>query len=115
MLDLAQTHLPGDPDVTDFGALGAAIARHRYETMGTPIYPEPHHRAAALLHSLVRVPALEHSNLLYAASVAVAYLTASGHPVKVTATEAGDLVDQVDSGQLDVRQIAAILRGWTQA
>lgn len=68
-----------------------------------------------MLHSLVRVPEMEHSNLLYAASVAVAYLTASGQPVKVTAAEAGDLVDHVDHGQLDVRQAAAVLRGWTHA
>ncbi|MDJ0345882.1 fic family toxin-antitoxin system, toxin component [Streptomyces sp. H10-C2] len=115
LLDLAQTHLPGDPDVVDWGALTAAVARHRAETMGTAVYPEPHHRAAALLHSLVRVPAMEHSNQLFAASAAVAYLAASGRPVKVTAGEAGDLIEQVDSGTLDVRQVAAALRGWTES
>lgn len=50
--------------------------------MGTLIYDAPHHRAAVLLHCLARVPALEHSNELFAAQVAYAYLHASGIEVK---------------------------------
>ncbi|MFJ9434568.1 hypothetical protein ACIRQY_33625 [Streptomyces sp. NPDC101490] len=70
LLEIAQEKLPGDPDVVDFGAREAARARHCAVVMGTTVYPEPHHRAAALLQSLVRLPALEHSNELYAAAVA---------------------------------------------
>ncbi|QBR04677.1 hypothetical protein D7Y56_01310 (plasmid) [Streptomyces sp. S501] len=67
LLQVAQEKLPDDPDVVDYGALEAARARHCAVVMGTTVYPEPHHRAAALLQSLVRLPALEHSNELYAA------------------------------------------------
>ncbi|MFE0773339.1 fic family toxin-antitoxin system, toxin component [Streptomyces sp. NPDC058861] len=111
LLDVAQEKIPGDPDVVDFGALEAARARHCAVVMGTTVYSEPHHRAAALLQSLVRLPALEHSNELYAAVVA-AFLTASGRPVKVSTEQAVDLVRQTATG-LDVRDTAAALTTWT--
>ncbi|MFF4174134.1 fic family toxin-antitoxin system, toxin component [Streptomyces sp. NPDC001744] len=112
LLDVAQEKIPGDPDVVDFGALEAARARHCAVVMGTTVYPEPHHRAAALLQSLVRLPALEHSNELYAAAVAAAFLTASGRPVKASTEQAVDLVKKTASG-LDVRDVAAALTTWT--
>ncbi|MFD4922979.1 fic family toxin-antitoxin system, toxin component [Streptomyces goshikiensis] len=112
LLEVAQEKLPGDPDVVDFGALEAARARHCAVVMGTTVYPEPHHRAAALLQSLVRLPALEHSNELYAAVIAAAFLNASGRTVKVSTDQAVDLVRQTANG-LDVRDIAAALTTWT--
>lgn len=78
------------------------------------MYPRPHHRAAALFHSLVQVPALEHSNELFGATVAAGYLHASGLPVRFTAKEAADLADQVSAGQVDVRALAAALKEWTE-
>ncbi|MFJ8692808.1 fic family toxin-antitoxin system, toxin component [Streptomyces roseolilacinus] len=114
LLEVAQQQIPGDPDVIDYGALEAARARHCAVVMGTTVYPEPHHRAAALLQALVRLPALEHSNELYAATVAVAFLRASGQTVKVTAVQAADLVEQAATGQLDVRAIAHTLHSWTE-
>ncbi|MFE6270444.1 fic family toxin-antitoxin system, toxin component [Streptomyces goshikiensis] len=112
LLEVAQEKLPGDPDVVDFGALEAARARHCAVVMGTTVYPEPHHRAAALLQSLVRLPALEHSNELYAAVIASAFLNASGRTVKVSTDQAVDLVRQTANGR-DVRDIAAALTTWT--
>ncbi|WP_406131373.1 fic family toxin-antitoxin system, toxin component [Streptomyces sp. NBC_00989] len=112
LLDIAQSLVPGDPDVTDFGALAAAVARHRYEVMGTLVYPAAHHRAAALLHCLARVPALEHSNEFFAAQVAYAYLYASGVQVKVGSQEAITLVVDVVEGRRDVRQVAEALKNW---
>lgn len=49
LLEAAQQYLRADPDVTDWGALAAVVVRHADEVMGTPVYPEAHHRAAALL------------------------------------------------------------------
>ncbi|MFK8851144.1 fic family toxin-antitoxin system, toxin component [Streptomyces sp. Ac-502] len=112
LLEVAQTYLPGDPDVTDFGALAAAAARHRHEVMGTLVYTEARHRAAALLHSLVRVPALEHSNETFAVAVAYAYLRASGQAVTVDSQTAVNLAARVDAG-LDVRAVAEALRAWS--
>ncbi|WP_328765418.1 MULTISPECIES: fic family toxin-antitoxin system, toxin component [unclassified Streptomyces] len=114
LLDIAHREIPGDPEVVDWGALEAARARHGFRVMDTPVYSQPHQRAASLLQQLVRVPALEHSNELFAASVAAAYLHASGLPVDVTTKEAIDLVERVSGGQVDVRQIASILADWTR-
>ncbi|WP_329345389.1 hypothetical protein [Streptomyces microflavus] len=61
---------------------------------------------------MVRLPALEHSNELYAATAAAAFLDASGRPVKVSTDQAVDLVEQTANG-LDVRDIATALANWT--
>ncbi|MET9931532.1 MULTISPECIES: fic family toxin-antitoxin system, toxin component [unclassified Streptomyces] len=114
LLDLAQQEIPGDPEIFDWGALEAARARHVFRVMDVPVYEQPHHRAAALLEQLVRVPALEHSNELYGVVVAAAYLHACGQPVSVTAEEAIDLVEQVAEARMDVRQVAAVLREWSR-
>ncbi|MER8237009.1 fic family toxin-antitoxin system, toxin component [Streptomyces sp. NPDC094049] len=98
--------------MVDSGALEAARARHCAVVMGTTVYPVPHHRAAALLQSLVRLPVLEHSNEPYAAAVAAAFLNASGRPVKVSTEQAVDLFKKTANG-LDVRDIAAVLTAWT--
>ncbi|WP_331740608.1 fic family toxin-antitoxin system, toxin component (plasmid) [Streptomyces cyaneofuscatus] len=112
LLQIAQEKLPGDPDIVDYGALEAARARHCAIVMGTTVYSQPHHRAAALLQSLVRLPVLEHSNELYAATVAAAFLKTSGHPVKVSVDQAADLVEAAANG-LDIREIASALSAWT--
>ncbi|MFD0032551.1 fic family toxin-antitoxin system, toxin component [Streptomyces sp. NPDC127172] len=112
LLDAAQQYLRSDPDVTDWGSLAAAVARHADEVMGTPVYPGPHHRAAALMHLLVRVPALEARNELFGAAVAAAYLTASGLTVTVEPKEAVALATRVRDG-LGVRDLAyEIKREW---
>ncbi|MET9930427.1 MULTISPECIES: hypothetical protein [unclassified Streptomyces] len=98
--------------MVDFGALEAARARRRAVVMDTTVHPEPHHRAAALPQSLVRLPALEHSNELYAAVVATAFLSASGCPANVSTGQAVDLARQTANG-MDVRDIAAALTTWT--
>ncbi|NUT28365.1 MAG: fic family toxin-antitoxin system, toxin component, partial [Streptomyces sp.] len=73
LLMLAEKHTPGDPQVTDWGALVAAVARHEAEIFDIPVYDSPQARAAALLQLLIHVPALERSNALFASAVAYAY------------------------------------------
>ncbi|MFB7512620.1 fic family toxin-antitoxin system, toxin component [Streptomyces sp. NPDC056144] len=113
LLDTAQQEIPGDPEISDWGALEAARARHAFRVMDVPVYEQPHHRAAALLEQFIRVPALEHSNELYGVVVAAAYLNACGLPVSATAEEAIELVERVAEGLIDVRQTAAVLKEWT--
>ncbi|MEU4096891.1 fic family toxin-antitoxin system, toxin component [Streptomyces sp. NPDC026673] len=112
LLDLAHRNMPGDPDITDFGSVAAAVARHADKVMDTPVYTEVHHRAAALMHQLIRVPALEYANELFGAVVAAAYLTASGAIVTVSAKEAAELAARIDRDALDVRAVAEVIRGW---
>ncbi|MEV3988266.1 fic family toxin-antitoxin system, toxin component [Streptomyces sp. NPDC049837] len=113
LLMVAEQNTPGDPQVTDWGALVAAVSRHDAEIFGVPVYDDPHTRAAALLQLLLHVPALEHSNALYGCAVAYGYLVASGLDVAPSPEKVRDLARLVKAGGADVRAIAAELRRWS--
>lgn len=110
---LAERQTPGDPQVTDWGALVAAVARHRAEIFGVPVYDTPHARAASLLQLLIHVPALERSNALFASAVAYGYLVASGVKVATTPEQVRDLARLVKDGTASVDDIARQLHRWT--
>lgn len=113
LLMLAEQKTPGDPQVTDWGALIAAVARHRAEIFDMPVYDTPHARAAALLQLLIHVPALERSNALFASAVAYAYLVASGLKVATSPEQVRDLARLVKSGEAGIDEIARELRRWS--
>ncbi len=113
LLMLAEQKTPGDPQVTDWGALIAAVARHRAEIFGVPVYETPYTRAAALLQLLIHVPALERSNALFASAVAYAYLVASGAKVATTPEQVRDLARLVKDGAASIDDIAGELRRWS--
>ncbi|MDU0252636.1 fic family toxin-antitoxin system, toxin component [Streptomyces sp. NPDC005395] len=113
LLMLAEQRTPGDPQVTDWGALVAAVARHRAEIFDTPVYTTPHARAAALLQLLIHVPALERSNALFASAVAYAYLVASGVKAAPEPEQVRDLALLVKRGEASVEEIADELRRWS--
>jgi prophage maintenance system killer protein len=113
LLMLAERMTPGDPQVTDWGALVAAVARHQAEIFGVPVYDTPHARAAALLQLLVHVPALERSNALFASAVAYAYLVASGLKVVTSPEQVRELARLVKTGEASVQDIAQELRQWS--
>ncbi|WP_149550470.1 fic family toxin-antitoxin system, toxin component [Streptomyces marokkonensis] len=114
LLMLAEQQTPGDPRVTDWGALVAAVARHQAEIFGVPGYDSPHARAAALLQLLIHVPALERSNALFASAGAYAYLVADGLKVVTSPEQVRDLARLVKSGEATVDDIAAELRRWCE-
>ncbi|MEV7937768.1 fic family toxin-antitoxin system, toxin component [Kitasatospora sp. NPDC088264] len=112
LLDIAHQFLPADPDVTDYGTLAAAVARHLDEVMDVPVYGEVHQRAAALMHQLIRVPALEFANEHFAAVVTASYLSASGVIVTAEPKQAADLAARIRAGDADVRETADAVRTW---
>jgi hypothetical protein len=112
LLMLAERHTPGDPEVTDWGALVAAVARHQAEIFDVPVYDSPQARAA-LLQLLIHVPALERSNALFASAVAYAYLVASGLKVVTSPEQVRELARLVKSGEASVDDIARELRRWS--
>ncbi|WP_432094512.1 fic family toxin-antitoxin system, toxin component [Streptomyces sp. bgisy100] len=113
LLMIAERNTPGDPQVTDWGALVAAVSRHDAEIFGVPVYADPQDRAAALLQLLLHVPALERSNAMFASAVAYAYLVASGLKVTTSPEQVRDLARLVKDGTADVRAIADELRTWS--
>ncbi|MEU1621159.1 fic family toxin-antitoxin system, toxin component [Streptomyces sp. NPDC008238] len=112
LLMVAEHNTPGDPQVTDWGALVAAVSRHEAEIFGVPVYTDPHERAACLLQLLVHVPALERSNALFASAVAYAYLVAGGLKVATTPERVRDLARLVKGGTAGLQEIAGELRSW---
>ncbi|MFD3945438.1 fic family toxin-antitoxin system, toxin component [Streptomyces sp. NPDC058579] len=114
LLMVAEHQTPGDPQVSDWGALVAAVGRHDAEIFGVPVYGDPHARAAALLQLLLHVPALEHSNAMFASAVAYGYLVASGLKVVTSPEQVRDLARLVKKGEADVRVIADELRQWSR-
>ncbi|MFD0260124.1 fic family toxin-antitoxin system, toxin component [Kitasatospora indigofera] len=112
LLDIAHQFLPADPDVTDYGTLAAAVARHVDEVMEIPVYGGVNQRAAALMHQLVRVPALEFANEHFAAIVAASYLSATGVIVTAEPKQAVELAVRIRDGQADVRETATTIRSW---
>jgi prophage maintenance system killer protein len=113
LLMVAEHNTPGDPQVADWGALVAAVSRHRAEIFGRPVYPDEHTRAAALLQLLLHVPALERSNALFATAVAYAYLVAGGLKVTTSPEQVRELARLVKDGSAGLDRIAAELRAWT--
>ncbi|MGW7075054.1 fic family toxin-antitoxin system, toxin component [Streptomyces sp. NPDC054871] len=113
LLMIAEHKTPGDPQVTDWGALVAAVSRHEAEIFGVPVYESPHDRAAALLQVLLHIPALERSNALFASSAAYAYLVASGVKVVTSPEQVRELARLVKEDGASVRAIAEELRKWS--
>ncbi|MCX5414173.1 MULTISPECIES: fic family toxin-antitoxin system, toxin component [unclassified Streptomyces] len=113
LLMVAEHKTPGDPQVVDWGALVAAVSRHEAEIFGSPVYSDPHSRAAAMLQLLLHVPALEHSNAMFASAVAYGYLVASGLKIITSPEQVRDLALLVKEGKADVRAIADELRRWS--
>ncbi|MFE7761320.1 fic family toxin-antitoxin system, toxin component [Streptomyces sp. NPDC057438] len=113
LLMVAERKTPGDPQVSDWGALVAAVARHEAEIFDVPVYDTPHARAAALLQVLMHVPALERSNALFASAVAYGYLVASGVKVVTSAEQVRELARLVKNGEATVQDITRELRQWS--
>ncbi|MEU1600680.1 fic family toxin-antitoxin system, toxin component [Streptomyces sp. NPDC005708] len=110
--EAARLNLPCDPDIVDHGTFAAAVARHVDEVMDTLVYDQPHHRAAALMHQLIRVPGLETFNELFGVVIATSYLAASGLTVEVPPKGAADLAARIGRGEVSVRAAADEIREW---
>ncbi|MFG3207800.1 toxin Doc [Streptomyces sp. NPDC048192] len=102
-----------DVTVTDYSALVAAVARHktRMPTLETAD-PDAAWRAAALLHTIVRLEPLPHRNSLFAAFVAAQYMDQSGEGVDPPYGALSDLVRKVRDARLSVYAVAEALRSW---
>ncbi|MET8248719.1 toxin Doc [Streptomyces sp. NPDC005202] len=102
-----------DVTVTDYSALVAAVARHKTKmpTLETAD-PDAAWRAAALLHTIVRLEPLPHRNSLFAAFVAAQYMDQSGEGIDPPYGVLSDLVRKVRDARLSVYAVAEALRSW---
>jgi hypothetical protein len=109
--DIALGH--DDVSVTDYSALVAAVARHktRMPTLAAS-NPDAAWRAAALLHTIVRLEPLPHRNSLFAAFVTGQYLDQSGEGIDPPYGALSDLIRKARETRLSIYDIADTLRSW---
>lgn len=107
------TGLPKDEDViVNFGMLEAAVMRPQQSVGGQDAYPDIHHKAAALMHSLCRSHCFLDGNKRTALLAVATFYELNDHFMVVEAGEAVGLIVDVAEGQLDVAAIAGELKGW---
>ncbi|RDG34626.1 toxin Doc [Streptomyces corynorhini] len=113
LLDVQEQAVPEDVSVADYSALVAAVARHKTR-IPRPATSEPDGawRAAALIHTLVRLEPLPYRNSLFACQVAAAYMHASGEGIDPPYGALVELVRAIQSGKSNVYQAADQIRGW---
>jgi len=116
LLHVAERTLGPDYAVRDHGLLEAALARPQATAFGKDAYPDLEAKAAALLHSIARNPALIDGNKRLALAAVIAFCGLNGRRLTLTNDAAYDLVISVASGKLDtVEEIAAVLRPATRS
>ncbi|MFF3465269.1 toxin Doc [Streptomyces sp. NPDC001984] len=114
LLDVQEAALgTDDVSVTDYSALVAAVARHktRMPTLETS-NPDVAWRAAALLHTIVRLEPLPHRNSLFAAYVAAQYMDQCGEGIDPPYGSLSDLVGKIRETRLTIYAVADALRYW---
>jgi death on curing protein len=115
LLHVAERTLGGDFVVRDYGLLDAAVARPRATAFGKDAYPTLDGKAAALVHSLARNPALIDGNKRLALAALIAFYGLNGRRLTLTNDAAYDLIIDVATGQLDTADdIAAVLHTATE-
>jgi hypothetical protein len=104
--------LPKHPTVHDFSGLVAAVGRHRVNTPRIGAVFDSAWRAAALMHSLIRLRPLPARNALFGAAIAVAYMDAAGEDVNPPNSALVDLARDINAGRTDAYEAADRIRSW---
>ncbi|MFE5948681.1 toxin Doc [Streptomyces sp. NPDC056480] len=113
LLDVQEQAVPEDVSVADYSALVAAVARHKTRIpRPATADPDPAWRAAALLHTLIRLQPLPYRNSLFASQVTTAYMHASGEGIDPPYGAMVDLVRAIQESKATVYQAADRIRAW---
>ncbi|MFI8537456.1 toxin Doc [Streptomyces aquilus] len=114
LLDVQEAALgTEDVSVADYSALVAAVARHKTKLPTLEAAdPDAAWRAAALMHTIVRLEPLPHRNSLFAAFVAAQYMDQSGEGIDPPYGALSDLVRKIRDSRLRVPAVAEQLRAW---
>jgi len=105
----------GSGGVRDVGLLESALARPQATFEGRELYPDLWHKAAALMHSLVKNHPFVDGNKRTALTAAALFLELNGYTLVASNDEAARFVLRAVAGEVDVAAIAAWLEGHSQA
>ncbi|MCQ4207418.1 toxin Doc [Streptomyces longispororuber] len=113
LLDVQERAALDEMTVADYSGLVAAVARHRTRMPTLEASdPDAAWRAAALLHTIVRLEPLPFRNSLFAAVIAAQYLHDSGEGIDPPYGALSDLVRKVREERMSVYAVAGQLRDW---
>jgi hypothetical protein len=112
LLEVQDRYLPDEIQVRDYSALGAAVERHRFAPVVLGHEPDAAWRAAALLHTIVRLEPLPSANPLLGCMVAVAYMQQSGAAIDPPYGALVELAKDIDAKATDVFAAAERIRSW---
>ncbi|MFJ3301733.1 Fic family protein [Streptomyces sp. NPDC086549] len=113
ILGVQYSGTPTDPALRDWGALQAAVERHKFERFaGEAYYDEAPTRAAVLLHTIVRLAPFEDCNGLIGAMCAWEYMEQSGSPISPPPGAMSQLVRDIRSEKAGLQQVARSLSDW---
>lgn len=113
LLDVQEQTAADDLTIADYSALVAAVARHRTRMPTLEASdPDAAWRAAALLHTIVRLEPLPYRNALFAAAIATQYLHDSGEGIDPPYGALPDLIRKVRDERVSVYAVAEQLRTW---
>lgn len=114
LMEVARVAVGPDVVVADYGLLESALARPRASVFGEDAYRDLHLKAAALLHSLIRNPALVDGNKRLAWTACRTFLAINGQWISAPEDDRFDFVVGTAAGTVrDLDEIAARLRAWS--
>lgn len=107
LVGLAVALLGNPPPLRDLGLLGAAAARPRATAFGEDAYPDLWHKAAALLHSIVKNHPLVDGNKRLGWVACAVFLDLNGiDPTAASNEDVYDLVINVAAEPIEVDELA---------
>lgn len=107
-------HFVGDGQLRDFGLLDSAVFRPQATHFGEDAFPTIHEKAAALLHGLARNHPFIDGNKRTAWAATAVFYRVNGYQVQVEEADIVALVIDVAEGQMDVQNIAGVLKRWAK-
>jgi death-on-curing protein len=104
----------GSGGVRDLGLLDSALARPQATFGGEDLYPGLWHKAAALMHSLIKNHPFVDGNKRTALAATGLFLELNGHALVASNEEALDFTRRAAVGEIDVESMAAWLEDHTR-
>lgn len=104
----------GSGGVRDVGLLESALARPRATSGGEDLYPDLWHKAAALMHSLIKNHPFVDGNKRTALTATGLFLELNGYMLTASNDEAARFALQAAVGDVDVEAMAAWIESHSQ-
>jgi death-on-curing protein len=115
LLAIAHATMGGEALIRDVGLVDSVASRPRTTMFGEEAYPDPHQKAAALMHSVLRNHPLIDGNKRLAWVAARVFLALNGFDFRPDDDLATEFVLAAAAGESDdLDTVAATLREWSR-